>query len=155
MKRVGSLLVLAAVLLFAFQTVTAQSSQPLVILMNANGAIAPVMEEYIQRGIQSAEQRKAEALIIQLNTPGGDILSLDNIIQDIRASTVPVVIYVAPNGAWAGSAGALVTMAGQVSAMAPEAAIGASSPVDSSGQDHETRACPSQRRQGGGRGEIR
>ena len=135
MKRVGSLLVLAAVLLFAFQTVTAQSSQPLVILMKANGAIAPVMEEYIQRGIQSAEQRKAEALIIQLNTPGGDILSLDHIIQDIRASTVPVVIYVAPNGAWAGSAGALVTMAGQVSAMAPEAAIGASSPVDSSGQD--------------------
>jgi membrane-bound serine protease (ClpP class) len=135
MKRVGSLLVLAAVLLFAFQTVTAQSSQPLVILMNANGAIAPVMQEYIQRGIQSAEQNKAEALIIQLNTPGGDILSLDNIIQDIRASTVPVVIYVAPNGAWAGSAGALVTMAGQISAMAPEAAIGASSPVDSSGQD--------------------
>jgi membrane-bound serine protease (ClpP class) len=135
MKRVGSLLVLAAFLLFAFQTVTAQSSHPLVILMNANGAIAPVMEEYIQRGIQSAEQNKAEALIIQLNTPGGDILSLDNIIQDIRASTVPVVIYVAPNGAWAGSAGALVTMAGQVSAMAPEAAIGASSPVDSSGQD--------------------
>jgi membrane-bound serine protease (ClpP class) len=135
MKRVGSLLVLAAVLLFAFQTVTAQSSRPLVVLMNANGAIAPVMQEYIQRGIQSAEQNKAEAVIIQLNTPGGDILSLDNIIQDIRASTVPVVIYVAPNGAWAGSAGALVTMAGQVSAMAPEAAIGASSPVDSSGQD--------------------
>ena len=135
MKRVGSLLVLAAVLLFAFQTVTAQSSRPLVVLMNANGAIAPVMQEYIQRGIQSAEQNKAEAVIIQLNTPGGDILSLDHIIQDIRASTVPVVIYVAPNGAWAGSAGALVTMAGQVSAMAPEAAIGASSPVDSSGQD--------------------
>ena len=135
MKRVGSLLVLAAVLLFAFQTVTAQSSRPLVVLMNANGAIAPVMQEYIQRGIQSAEQNKAEAVIIQLNTPGGDILSLDNIIQDIRASTFPVVIYVAPNGAWAGSAGALVTMAGQVSAMAPEAAIGASSPVDSSGQD--------------------
>ncbi len=57
MKRVGSLLVLSAVLLFAFQAVTAQSSQPLVILMNANGAIAPVMEEYIQRGIQSAEQQ--------------------------------------------------------------------------------------------------
>jgi membrane-bound serine protease (ClpP class) len=135
MKRVGSLLVLTAILLFVFQTVFAQNSQPVVILMNANGAIAPVMEEYIQRGIQAAEQRKAEALIIQLNTPGGDILSLDNIIQDIRASTVPVVIYVAPNGAWAGSAGALVTMAGHVAAMAPEAAIGASSPVDSSGQD--------------------
>ena len=135
MKRVGSLLIFSAILLFAFQAVHAQSSQPQVILMNANGAISPVMEEYIQRGIQAAEQGKAEALIIQLNTPGGDIRTLDNIIQDIRASTVPVVIYVAPNGAWAGSAGALVTMAGHVAAMAPEAAIGASSPVDSSGQD--------------------
>jgi membrane-bound serine protease (ClpP class) len=135
MKRTGFLLVFAAILLFAFQAVLAQSSQPSVILMNAKGAIAPAMEEYINRGIQVAEQQKAEVLIIQLDTPGGDLQSLDKIIQDIRASTVPVVIYVAPNGAWAGSAGALVTMAGHVAAMAPEAAIGASSPVDSSGQD--------------------
>ena len=83
----------------------------------------------------SIEQRNAEVLIIQLDTPGGDIQSLGNIIQAIRASTVPVVIYVAPNGAMAGSAGALVTMAGQAAAMAPEAAIGASSPVGSGGQD--------------------
>jgi membrane-bound serine protease (ClpP class) len=96
------------------------------------------MQEYIQRGLHVAEQRGAEALIIQLDTPGGDLQSLDNIIQDIRASSVPVVIYVAPNGAMAGSAGALVTMAGHVAAMAPEAAIGASSPVDSSGQDLNT-----------------
>ena len=135
MKRIGFLLVSIAILLFAFQVVYAQSSQPLTILMNAKGAIAPAMEEYIHRGIQSAEQQKAEVLIIQLDTPGGDLQSLDNIIQDIRASSVPVVIYVAPNGAWAGSAGALVTMAGHAAAMAPEAAIGASSPVDSSGQD--------------------
>ena len=93
------------------------------------------MAEYLGRGIQAAEQQGAEALIIQLDTPGGDLGSLDNIIQAIRASTVPVVIYVAPNGAMAGSAGALVTMAGHVAAMAPEAAIGASSPVGSSGQD--------------------
>ena len=50
------------------------------------------------------------ALIIQLNTPGGDLQSMDNIIQDIRASTVPVVVYVAPNSAMAGSAGALITI---------------------------------------------
>jgi membrane-bound serine protease (ClpP class) len=135
MKRIGYLSVYAAILLFAFQAVHAQSSKPLTIIMNAKGAIAPAMEEYIKRGIQAAEQEKAEVLIIQLDTPGGDLQSLDKIIQDIRASTVPVVIYVAPNGAWAGSAGALVTMAGHASAMAPEAAIGASSPVDSSGQD--------------------
>lgn len=135
MKRVGFLLVFTAILLFAFQAVYAKNDQPLTLIMKAKGAIAPPMEEYIKRGIQTAERQNAEALIIQLDTPGGDLQSLDHIIQDIRASTVPVVIYVAPNGAMAGSAGALVTMAGHASAMAPEAAIGASSPVDSSGGD--------------------
>jgi len=93
------------------------------------------MKDYIHRGIQTAEQRDAEVLIIKLNTPGGDIGSMLDIIQDIRASTVPVVVYVSPSVA--GSAGALITMAGQASAMTPEAAIGASSPIDSSGQDLE------------------
>ena len=135
MRRVGLLLVSLAAVLITLQVVYAQSSQPLVLLMNVNGAIEPAMQDYIARGIQTAEQRGAEAVIIQLSTPGGDIVSLDKIIQNMRASTVPLVVYVAPNGAWAGSAGALVTMAGQVAAMAPEAAIGASSPVGAGGQD--------------------
>ena len=135
MKRLGLLLVVAAIALLAFQTVYAQTNQQLILIMNANGPIEPAMQEYFQRGIQTAEQRNAEILIIQLQTPGGDLQSMDNIIQAIRASTVPVVIYVAPNGAMAGSAGALITMAAQISAMAPEAAIGASIPIDSSGQN--------------------
>lgn len=138
MKRLGYLLVCAAMLPLVFQAVHAQSSQPLTIIMNAKGPISPAMEQYIKRGIQTAEQDKAEVLIVQLNTPGGDILSLDNIIQDIRASTVPVVIYVSPNGAWAASAGALITMAGHAAAMAPETAIGASSPVAAGGSDLST-----------------
>ena len=135
MKRLSLLIVLTAIVLFAFQVVQAQPETTLVLVMNADGPIGRVMQDYVERGIQTAEQRQAEALVIQLDTPGGDLLSLDNIIQDIRASTVPVVIYVAPNGAMAGSAGALVTMAAHVAVMAPEAAIGASSPVDASGQD--------------------
>ncbi len=135
MRRVSFLAVVTAIFLLAWGSVQAQNSQPLILIMNAKGPIEPAMQDYIQRGIKSAEQGGAEALIIQLDTPGGDLQSLDNIIQAIRASTVPVVIYVAPNGAMAGSAGALVTMAGHVAAMAPEAAIGASSPVDSKGQD--------------------
>ena len=78
MKRIGFLMVSAAILLFVFQVVHAQSKQPLTLLMNAKGAIAPAMEEYVKRGIQSAEQQKAEVLIIQLDTPGGDLQSLDN-----------------------------------------------------------------------------
>lgn len=135
MKRIGSLLVLAVMAAMGAQMVLAQAAQPLILILNANGAISPAMQEYIQRGINAGETRNAEALIIQLNTPGGDLQSLDNIIQAIRASTVPVVVYVAPNGAMAGSAGALVTMAAHVAAMAPEAAIGASSPVGSGGTD--------------------
>ena len=135
MKRIGLLLVFLVGLFFVFHPARAQTNQPLIIVMNANGVIEPAMQEYFERGIHAAEQRSAKALIIQLNTPGGDLQSMDNILQDIRASTVPVVIYVSPNSAMAGSAGALITMAAHVAAMAPEAAIGASIPIDASGQN--------------------
>jgi membrane-bound serine protease (ClpP class) len=135
MKRVRLLLALAAAIFVVASAVLAQGAQPLVLVLDANGPITPPMADYIGRGIQSAEQQGAEVVIIRLDTPGGDLGSLNSIIQAIRASTVPVAVYVAPNGAMAGSAGALVTMAGHVAAMAPEAAIGASSPVSSSGQD--------------------
>ncbi len=128
-------------LLVAFaiiQPVFAQSDEPLAIVMTADGAIMPPMLEYFKRGIKTAEQRNAEVLIIQLNTPGGSVETMLEIIQAIRASTVPVVVYVSPNDAIAGSAGALITMAGHASAMAPRTAIGASSPIDSSGADIET-----------------
>jgi len=138
MKRIWLFLAVLLTVLASAWTASAQSAAPLILTLDANGPISPPMADYIGRGIQTAERRQAEALIVQLDTPGGDLGSLTKIIQDIRASTVPVVIYVAPNGAMAGSAGALVTMAGHVAAMAPEAAIGASSPVGSGGTDLST-----------------
>ena len=128
-------------LLVAFaiiQPVFAQSDEPLAIVMTADGPIVPPMLEYVRRGIETAEQRNAEVLVIQLNTPGGSVETMLEIITEIRSSTVPVVVYVAPNDAIAGSAGALITMAGHASAMAPRTAIGASSPIESSGADIET-----------------
>jgi len=104
MKRFGLFLVTAAAALLLVRPAQAQSGQPLILVMTVNGTIEPAMQEYFERGIRAAEQGNAEALIIQLNTPGGDLQSMDNIIQDIRASTVPVVVYVAPNSAMAGSA---------------------------------------------------
>jgi len=103
--------------------------------MKADGPVMPIMEDYIKRGILTAEQKNAEALIIELNTPGGEIITMKNIIADIRASKVPVIVYVSPRGAWAASAGALITMSGHVAAMAPETSIGAASPVGGSGED--------------------
>ena len=138
MKRIGFLFVFLASLLLAFQSARAQTNQPLIIIMKVEGPIIPAMQDYIARGLKTADQRGAEAVIIELNTPGGSINSMLEIIQDIRASSVPVVIYVTPNGAMAGSAGALITMSAHASAMSPEAVIGAASPVDSGGQNIES-----------------
>jgi membrane-bound serine protease (ClpP class) len=127
--------ILFAVFSFVFQSVHAQSDKPLVIVMTADGSIGAPMAEYFRRGIQTAEQENAEALIIQLNTPGGFISAMEEINSEIRASSVPVIIYVSPSGGMAASAGAIITMAGHASAMAPDTIIGASSPVDSDGGD--------------------
>lgn len=134
MKLARYLLVLGAMLAVAI-TAHAQADQPLILVLKASGPITPPMAEYISRGIDTAARRGAEALIITLDTPGGSVDSLQTIIVDMRASDVPVVVYVAPNGAMAASAGALLTMAGHASAMAPEAVIGASSVVGSGGQE--------------------
>jgi membrane-bound serine protease (ClpP class) len=134
MKQIRIFLLALTVLAF-FSSVHAQSDAPLVLVMTADGPVMPVMEEYIKRGIKTAEQQDAQALIIKLNTPGGDLGTTVDIIQAIRASRVPVIMYISPNGAMAGSAGAIISMAAHSIAMAPEAVIGAASPIDSSGND--------------------
>jgi membrane-bound serine protease (ClpP class) len=135
MKRIGFLFIFLAALLIAFQPARAQSGEPLAIVMTADGPIVPPMLEYVKRGIEVANRRNAEVLVIQLNTPGGSIETMLEIIRELRASGVPVVVYVAPKNAIAGSAGAMITMAGHVSAMAPETSIGASSPISGSGEN--------------------
>ena len=131
----GLALILFAVFSIITQPAQAQSDAPLALVMTADGPITPPMLEYFKRGIETAEQRDAEVLVIELNTPGGGVETMLNMIQIMRASEVPIVVYVSPNDAIAGSAGALITMAGHVSAMAPKTAIGAASPIDESGND--------------------
>ena len=116
----------------------AQTDSSSVLLIRADGIVAPAMAEYIVRGIRTAEQRGDNALIIQLNTPGGAIDTMNRIVQDIRASETPVIVYVAPAGAEAGSAGTVITLAGHLSAMAPETIIGAASPIGGGGEDIES-----------------
>jgi membrane-bound serine protease (ClpP class) len=113
----------------------AQDGAPTVLLLTVEGPVTPAMVEYLSRGLRRAESEGAEALIFQLDTPGGSVDLMNNIVKEVRASPVPVVVYVAPRGAMAGSAGTVITLAGHAAAMAPETAIGAASPVGPEGED--------------------
>ncbi len=115
--------------------VSAQTENPQVLVLKADGALTPAMLEYLKRGIRTAEGEQAELIIFQLNTPGGSLTLMNEMVQVIRASAVPVVVYIAPRGAMAGSAGTMITLAGHAAAMAPETTIGAASPVGPGGED--------------------
>jgi membrane-bound serine protease (ClpP class) len=117
-----------------FPAATAQGERQ-VFVLTGSGPITPAMAEYLDRGLARAEREGAEAVIFQLDTPGGAIDTMTRMVQSIRGSLVPVVVYVAPRGAMAGSAGTIITLAGHAAAMAPETAIGAASPVGGQGED--------------------
>jgi membrane-bound serine protease (ClpP class) len=114
--------------------VQAQSSRP-VYVMTFDGPVNPILLSYVERGIALAEDNEAAALILRLDTPGGQVDLTQDIVKAIHASSVPVVVYVWPKGAMAGSAGTFITLAGHAAAMVPGSSIGAASPVDGSGQD--------------------
>jgi membrane-bound serine protease (ClpP class) len=108
------------------------------VQLTVDKAITPVMAEYLDRGLRLAEQRGASAVVLELDTPGGSITSMNSMVQSIRASSIPVIVYVSPRGAMAASAGTVITLAGHASAMAPETSIGAASPVGGGGENLPT-----------------
>jgi membrane-bound serine protease (ClpP class) len=115
--------------------VAAEGDGRLVLVVPVEGEISSITADYLTRVIRVAEQKGAEVMVLELNTPGGSVDAMNRIVQVIRGSSVPVVVYVAPRGSMAASAGSLITLAGHISAMAPETVIGAASPVGSSGED--------------------
>src|SRR5207248_7177237 len=100
-----------------------------VSLINIDGAIGPATATYVARSIEEARTENAQCLIIQLNTPGGLLDSTQKIVQSFLGSSVPVVVYVAPTGATATSAGCFITISASAAAMAPATTIGAAHPV--------------------------
>lgn len=130
-----TVLLMAAVFMAYPVAAQALPGAPLVLTLKVDGPLTPVMITSIERSLDIAASNSAELLILQLNTPGGSIQLMNTIVQVIRTSKIPVVVYVSPQGAMAGSAGTLITLAGHVAAMAPETAIGAASPVGSQGED--------------------
>ena len=105
-----------------------------VITIKIDGTINPASADFIHKAIEKAYTVHAECLVMQLNTPGGLIASTRNIVSDMLQSPVPVIVYIAPAGAHAGSAGVFVTLAANIAVMAPATNIGAAHPVILQGQ---------------------
>ena len=100
-----------------------------VIVITVDGAIHPASTEHIQSGLEHAKEEKAICVLIKLNTPGGLLKSTRVIVSEFLESEIPVIVYVSPSGAQAASAGAFITMAAHIAAMAPGTNIGAAHPV--------------------------
>ena len=120
---------------FTAHAAQAASSTAHVDVMQLNSAIDPASLRYLTNSISTAESDGARALVIEIDTPGGDIESLNSMYEAELNSTVPIIAYVSPSGAQAASAGAFVTLAAHIAIMAPTTRIGASSPVTGSGGD--------------------
>jgi membrane-bound serine protease (ClpP class) len=131
----GFVLMLIGGLFIACGGSTRESGQ--VHVLTWDGIVNPVMERYIDRGLDTAERSDALAVVIQLDTPGGLDSSMRDIIQRMESSTVPVIVWVSPAGGRAASAGTFITMVGHVAAMAPNTTIGAASAINSDGSDIE------------------
>ncbi len=109
-----------------------------VIVITIDGGIGPSTSEYIESGIEHSISQKAELLVIMLNTPGGLLESTRDIVTDLLESPVPIAVFVAPAGSRAGSAGVFITLAGNISAMAPGTNIGSAHPVGLGGESSDT-----------------
>ena len=128
-------IVLFFFLSFVFASVSAAQELPSpVYYMDVSGIVNPVMGEHIVKGLGRAEEEGAGVVVIQIDTPGGLDLSMRDIVKKILSSEVPVVVYVAPAGARAASAGVFITYAAHIAAMAPGTNIGSAHPVAMGGE---------------------
>ncbi|MBN1315256.1 MAG: nodulation protein NfeD, partial [Anaerolineales bacterium] len=135
MKRIRLLMSIGLLFASLALVLPVAAGEGTVRLLSIKGPVTPAMVSYFERGIAAAEKAGDSLVIIQLNTPGGRVDWTLEIVQALRAAKVPVVVYIAPRGAQAASAGTIITLAAHAAAMAPETVIGAASPVGSEGED--------------------
>jgi membrane-bound serine protease (ClpP class) len=124
MNRLLSVLILACCFTFA-----GQAQQPRVIVIHLDDTIQPISADYMARGLNAGAAQHANAVLIEINTPGGLLDSMRQMVSRVIASPVPVIVYVAPSGSRAGSAGFFLLEAADVAAMAPGSNAGAAHPV--------------------------
>ncbi len=108
-----------------------------VVVLPATGVVDNVLAGYLEEGIAGAHRSGAAAVIVRLNTPGGSLDSTQRIVSALLDAPLPVIVWVAPSGGRAASAGTFITLAAHVALMAPGTNIGAASPVGGSGEDIE------------------
>ena len=111
------------------------ATPPEVLAVEFDNDVNPVTQDFIEDAIARGEREHSAAVVIVMDTPGGLGSSMRNIVKRILAAKVPVVVYVAPSGSSADSAGAVIAMAADVLAMAPQTNIGSSTPITTNGQD--------------------
>ncbi|HUQ43135.1 MAG TPA: nodulation protein NfeD [Candidatus Limnocylindria bacterium] len=113
----------------------AAAAGPEVVVLPTTGIVDGSMAKYLEDSITQAEERDAAAVVVKLNTPGGDLLSTNAIVGTLLEAKVPIIVWVAPAGGFAASAGTFITLAGNVALMAPGTSIGAASPISGDGSD--------------------
>ena len=116
--------------LLAMMIAALQAGAGVIPVLTLDGGVDPGSADYLVSGIEQAEADGADAVIIVMDTPGGLLSSTREIVQAQLGAAVPVVVYISPSGARAGSAGVFITMAAHVAVMAPGTTIGAAHPVD-------------------------
>ena len=131
------LLGLSLLILPASQPVSAEdmASQPEVVLIELDGAISRVSARFVERGMAVAREHNAELVVLTLDTPGGLLDATRDIVEEFLLSDIPIVVYVAPEGAQAASAGTFIGAAAHILALAPATNIGAASVVTIDGED--------------------
>ena len=134
-KAENIIIKMAGVLLILLSTHTLSPAYGQTIhYLHVDGIVNPVMAEFIIKSIENAAKEKAETVVIQLDTPGGLDLSMRDIVKAMLSSDVPIVVYVAPPGSRAASAGVFITYAAHIAAMAPGTNIGSAHPVAMGGE---------------------
>jgi len=119
----------------ALLAVTARAQETTTVkVLRVDGTIVPAVADYLERGIDQAEEENATVCIIELDTPGGLLDSTGRIVEKILNADVPIAVYVSPKGAWAASAGTFITLSANIAAMTPGTTIGAAHPVSGSGE---------------------
>ena len=111
------------------------ADSPHVVVLPTTGIVDNVMSGYLREGIAGAARDGASAVIIELDTPGGSLTAMQDIATSILEAPLPVIVWVAPAGSRAASAGTFITLAANVAVMAPATNIGAASPVGGQGED--------------------